>query len=441
MSKKTGSGRRFMIAKNLIMMLATLAAILVAIFAWFSQNTKAEAEGIYVRAKTGDLIELAVPDPETGEVPLNNKAWSPTLDFRKSGYLQNLVKDVTSSGEQFVIPDFEASKGLKDGRQVIASSTWAKGLSTREALTNEIANDDDQYNYISLDFYVRARTNNLNVAADSYLAAGSEKGIGENPSQTTAQGLTGAHVYRHSSYGAGEKSSEAFSADAVVGAMRVSLVGAQLNGVDRDDNNRETTYYNGTDNGTWNNSAAIKFLWLPRPDLYLHTSNNQNEWRLYTGILPSGNQDSSYQNGLTGAQLDEIAAQNYSHTFYKGKMESNIQKGLKYQQYFDQAYTTAEDVDNETTFRPSYFKVSKVTANTFENGNLYPTLGQSADIDFESQNTSDITFEPEDIDDTRETTGYYVYKYSLNIWIEGEDAEARRSMNTGVFSLVLNFEG
>ena len=93
---------------------------------------------------------------------------------------------------------------------------------------------------------------------------------------------------------------------------------------------------------------------------------------------------------------------------------------------------------------PSYFKVSDTRNDSHlgETGH-YPTLGQSVKITGEPSQANLLTskaiqFTPEE-GDNRETTGYYVYKYTLNLWIEGEDAEARRSMNNGIFSLELDF--
>lgn len=426
MIKKTAGGRRLIITKNLILMLVILVVILMAIFAWYSNNNQVTASGTSISAKAVDDVELAVPTKVTVDgkqvdsFPLSNDSWSNRLEFKTSGYLKNLVKDVTSNGQQFVVPNFEAASGLKEGRKVITDDVWVDGLSSKEALTNDKANDDDQYNYISLDFYLRSKTKNINVTAESFLAAGSELGYdGETVDPTKAKKLTGSDIYRCSSYGAAEKDSNAFSSDAIVGAMRVSLVGAPVDGVSTSNGVTTETTYKG---GAWEDNSELKFLWLPRPDLYLQTDDDSNKWKLYTGIKPT----------------DELAQYTYCHSFYQGEtVTGGVKKGLTAYTFCDEA---VKSVDNATS--PDVFKVSKTNNDTSLGATgHYPTLGQSAAIANDAlESSKTITFTAGTQEgDSRTVDGYYVYKYTLNIWIEGEDAEARRSMNNGVFSLELDF--
>lgn len=427
MTKKTIGGKRLVMTKNLIMMLVMLVVIFVAIFAWYTSSYAVTAETNSISAKSADNVELAVPE-KIGNVdvfPLSNASWKPEIDFSNSGYLKNLVKDITSGGNQFVVPNFEAASGLKEGRKVIADDVWTDGLSSKEALTNTSALDDDQYNYISLDFYVRSKSKDINVTSESFLAAGSELGIEEDGtiSETPAKKpLKGSNIYRCSTYGAQSGTANAFSADAVVGAMRVSLVGGPVTAVNT--STRAETLAN----------QNLRFLWLPRPDLYLSTDNNSNNWKLYTGIKPSNN---TAQGGMSVAQINEIANQTYVHSFYEGNIVTGgVKKGLTPHTYNDTAVKTVDGaVANDI------FKVSKITSTDTSVGTTgyYPTLGQSANVANDAPESSkQIQFTREQ-GDNRDTTGYYVYKYTLNIWIEGEDAEARRSMNNGVFSLELDF--
>ena len=462
MSRKTGSGRRFMIAKNLIMMLATLAAILVAIFAWYTNNSTVTAEGTSISAKAAENVELALPeiiqvnDRQVNSFPLSNEKWKTSISFNNSGFLKDLVKDVTSDGKQFVVPNFQAASGLKEGRKVIADDVWVEGLSSQTALTNDIVNDDDQYNYISLDFYLRSKLRDISVVADSFLAAGSEMGVDDsgkvtkdvNGNVTSARSLIGNNVYRPSTYG-DVKGSEAFSSDAIVGAMRVSLECAPVDGTTTNQTTNVTTETTFKGQEKWSDASSLRFVWLPRPDLYLHTDNNSNLWRLYTGIKPAGN--AAIGNKMTAEEVNTLAKQlNYCHSFYEGNFITNttVPKGLTYHKYWDKANYSAEEAaptwDDGGTAReatnPDIFKVS-VTKNDEDLGKVghYPTLGQSVKVaDNALEASKSITFTAAE-DDNRETTGYYVYKCKLNIWIEGEDAEARRSMNNGMFTLELDF--
>ncbi|MEE0957253.1 MAG: hypothetical protein UH734_04090 [Ruminococcus sp.] len=425
---KTGSDKRLIMTKNLIMMFVILAVLLMAIFAWYSNNDTVTASGSTISAKAADEVELALPNND-GSFPLSNDAWSTEISFLESPYcLKDLVKDVTSGGKQFVIPTFEAAKGLRVGRTVIRDDVWTEGLSSKKALITQSTLDDDQYNYISFDFYIRSKNQNINITPASFLAAGSELGIDENgqinENNPQTKLLTGNDIYRCSSYGAQKGKDDAFSSDAIVGAMRVSLEGCLVDGVSTNNGVTSETSYDG---GNWNTKSDLRFLWLPRPDVYLSTDDNSNNWKLFTGIKPTGN---------------VLAAETYCHKFYEGKeITGGVKKGLIPHTYSDK---TVKLVDGSDLNIPSCFKVSD-TRNDTQLGNIghYPTLGQSVKITGEPaqshlDTSKQIQFTTKQ-GDNREPTGYYVYKYTLNIWIEGEDAEARRSMNNGVFSLELDF--
>ncbi|MBQ6569772.1 MAG: hypothetical protein IJL87_05910 [Clostridia bacterium] len=433
--KKIASGdRRLVITKNLIMMLVMLVVIFVAIFAWYSNNDTVTASGTQISAKSADNVQLALPKKVNGSYtfPINNNDWDTTISFNLSEYLENLVKDITSGGRQFVVPSFEAAKGLKDGRKAIVNDVWTDGLSTKEVLTNTGTLDDDQYNYISFDFYVRSKQESINVTSESFLAAGSELGIKDDGTVdksgetiTSKKSLNDPNPYRKSTYGGGTEKTP-FSADALVGAIRVSLVGAQIESVNGSaETYRKITDGSYTSDTSWNDSSTLSFLWLPRPDVHLNTDNDPNMWDLTTGITTS----------------DPLAEETYCHSFYEGNIiTGNVKKGLKPHKYGDGAVKVIDGADNNV---PSYFKVSDTRndAHLGETGH-YPTLGQSANITsgYENTNASSIQFDKGSGEKAAwAQDGYYVYKYTLNLWIEGEDAEARRSMNTGVFSLELDF--
>lgn len=423
--KKIAIGdRRFVITKNLIMMLVMLVVIFVAIFAWYSNNTEVTASGTTISAKAADKVELALPvKGENGyEFPVADSEWKTELNFKLSEYFKNLVKDITSNGEQFAIPNFETGS-IKDGRRVIVDDVWEQGLSSKAALQNDSTLDDDQYNYISFDFYVRSKVKDIRINADSFLAAGCELGYedADHPDLHGVKPLKGSSIYRHSTYGAAEGNSEAFSSDAIVGAMRVSLVGAPVQSVSTA-NNTVTETLLGDQN--------LDFLWLPRPDIHLNTTENQNTWTLSTGLTPA---HSSFDNNTDDT---------YCHSFYYGEkvgeQDNEINKTLTKTTYWDTEVKHPEDY----TTKPSFFYVSKVTDNTVfidsqTNNYIYPTLGQSPLISQDATDDSlNIAFT---VENSEPKTGYYVYKYTLNLWIEGEDAEARRSMNDGIFSLKLFF--
>lgn len=467
MKNNASPNRRLMITKNSIMMLVMLVIIFLAIWAWYYDLTSTYASTTVLSAGESEQIELALPEKatvngvSTDTFPVNNSSWKTTIEFNDSGYLKNLVKDITSDGKQYVVPNFQAAAGLEEGRKVIPDDVWTDGLSSKEALTDTKPNNDDQYNYVSLDFYARSKNAAFRIKDTSYLAAGSELGmyVDDNgdlkKSSSYIKPLKGADIntQRISSYGASAGDAEAFSADAIVGAMRVSIVGAPLmsvdNGVEKflyDNNGTTETHYvgetiSGDNKWTWDKINTRRLVWLPRPDLFLKTDDDADNWRLFTGLKPSGN---------GSATLNGYAEKTYCHDFYKGMyidgsgnyVESDpageyIKKRVDKSRYYDANVKPYGSETGVLVSNPDDFRVSKDTSSVGGLGK-YPTLGQSQSIAGDATSTS-INFTKDVSSDQRDTSGYYVYKYTLNLWIEGEDAEARRSMDNGLFSLYIEF--
>ena len=447
MKTNASRDRRLLITKNSILMLVMLVVIFLAIWAWYlDPYTPVTAETTEITAAGTDDVELALPVKVAGDnndyFPKSNTEWKNKIEFNETGYLKNLVKDVTSNGEQFVVPNFQAAAGLEKGRTVIPDDVWVEGLSSKLALTNTVANDDDQYNYISLEFYARSKVNAFSVTGGSYLAAGSELGKYVDSSGDIADGeakpLKGSNIYRPSSYGAAAGTANAFSADAIIGAMRVSLQGAPVNSISGSGSAITPAYASGV-------SDTLRFVWLPRPDVFLKTDNNSDNWRLFTGIKPSSNSASGSVNAAT---INGYAKRTYAHTFYQGNYVSgNVKKGLTKKLYYDSnvktGYSSDSDFNDCVISNPDLFKVTKITSSDTKVGTTgyTPKLNQSQSIAGNGTGDSSApkTIQFTDDGSGRATTGYYVYKFTLNLWIEGEDAEARRSMNDGMFSLLMEF--
>ena len=181
------------------------------------------------------------------------------------------------------------------------------------------------------------------------------------------------------------------SRNGIVGAMRVSIIDMTKS----------------IDNSNYKpNDGDNKLLWIPRPDLYLDTPQTSN-WRLLTNIqktttLPEG----------------AMAQETYKHSYWKIRNNSEI-GGLE-----------GTGVD-EITFIgavPSEYKADNVTPSLgndcqIGNGKLYDPSGNLYEM------TKVKMGEKE----------YYVYKFVMNIWIEGSDAEARRLLNKGEFNIDISF--
>lgn len=423
MDKITGRNRRLLITKNSILLLVMLVIIFLAIWAWFGVADTAVATGISMKVNKPEEIEIAVPERVTDDgvvkdyFPKKNDSWDYSIKFENTGYLNDLVKDVTSDGKEFIIPGFNSSTNNETGRTVNIEDFWMDALSSKEVLSDDKPNNDDQYHYVSLDFYLRSSNKSINLTENSYLAAGSELGIYYDDNQKkfvngTKKSLTGSgtNVYRQSSYGS-------FSADAIVGSMRVSLVGTPVNSIVQSGSYwLDGTYKDGKT--SWAEAAEKKLIWLPRPDLYLNTTNSDNNWTLSTGLNANSNH----------------SEETFYHTFYSPVETSrSYKKGVEKHVYYDSQVKDYTGSDSAYS-NPNNFKVSKTLSGD------YPKLGQQAQIANDGTTTTGISFvQGTGEKANRPTTGFYVYKYSLNIWIEGEDKEARRAMSNGLFSLYLEF--
>ena len=132
-----------------------------------------------------------------------------------------------------------------------------------------------------------------------------------------------------------------------------------------------------------------KFLWIPRPDLLLEGTDGS--YTLKKGV-ESGN--------------------SFVYSYYDAYYSAQFADGHGKKLYFR---TTPEA------------KVSKSVVDA-SNPDAIPVLGTDVTV---SRNTGKkVTFNGET---------YYLYKYTLNMWIEGSDAEASKALNGGQFKLILNF--
>ena len=246
---------------------------------------------------------------------------------------------------------------------------------------------DSNYNYLAVDFYIRSKNNNISLHSNSYL-----KGLCEE----SVQGFLHTSVTNQSTYGD-------FSADALVGAMRVSFVGANVRNRSNNSGSNIASISSSGTNSTWDKTADCKLVWLPRPDVCLVPNEGSlSGWHLYTGIT---------------ANTD---ANTFVHNYYALNNQNILQKKSM----------TSGSENNDYPFAVSSDFTSGDTMNNDAGGNYkVPKLGSNQLIGGD-QHAEMVTINSKQ---------YYVYKYTLNIWIEGTDAEARRAMDNGTFDLNLVF--
>lgn len=403
MFEKASQKRRLFIAKNLIMMLVLAVLIVLAVSAWLSSNSKATANGISIKARY-EGIDIAkcikyYNDDYTEVVSDGPGVFGSTVRFE--GEYQ-LTKDCTGDGKDLIIPEFNIANDYKKvkqtGKDVNTELNPVNAVSSEQVRINKLKNPDkeiEEFQYYQFEFYVRSKKKDISLTADSSLLSRTE--IDGRTLGTTSYQKNGIQVDKLSSYGS-------FNVDGLVGAIRVALIGEPCTSI--------TQKWNGTTLKTEKGADAPKsvrlnpekqLLWLPRPDIFLKVSEGSsiNDWELMTGLSASN------EEGTPGYI-------SHHNTYYK----------------HEQGSTGVKLINDEST----------VVSEGTENG--HAILGKTVSISDYSYNddvvpvTEELRVKPTDASNTSQ---FYVTKYTLNIWIEGSDAEARRAMDGGEFDLNLVF--
>lgn len=418
MTKKTGvKNRRLLFAKNSIMMLVMLVIIFLAIFAWYYIQRNVSATGVSIKAANPGEVEIAitqngaddnvlgnwVENETTHEIEWSPGTWSDKVNFRGPFEFSN---DVTSNGTEFIIPAFSSTEDNDDakadarenGKIVNVNGIPKTGDQVKTNLSN--LDEGETADYVKIPFFLRSNNPDLYVMESAYLAMAVENGVydGTNNEKTeikadseTDPTIPASSVARKSAYGD-------FSSDAVVAAMRVSITGCPIQSVN-----------NTTGAVTMPQDPEFKssFVWVPRPDLFLNIpdGSSEDDWTLQTGVQKN--------TSLTRNGGSLPSGTTYKHSYYSIREDNshNIIGVVK--------------EDNDTTDNSAIAYKSDITKKvSLENGDV-PTLGQGKEI---TSSLTPILY-----------GGYYYYKFYLNLWIEGTDTEARRAMDTGKFSLYMEF--
>lgn len=395
MTKQTSRNRRFMMSKNSIMMLVMLVVVFIAIWSWFSFNKTVSADSISVKSVSTeiDVAECIKTYDNNGAVLTDGPGiFGSTLTFGP----YSLSKDCTGDGETLIVPEFNVTNDKysakpygKEVNENLAASNAVSSLYSSEQKLLHPNEDALEYHYIQCEFYARSKNKDLLLSAESQLLSKTE--------------ADGGNIFTPLSDGPKKSENGNFNVDGVVGAIRFSLIGEGCTSCNQHWNGNNDLIRTGTNApDTVRNTAEKQILWLPRPDVYLQvsTGDSWNDWTLEQS--PSGGTHS----GIT-----------YHHSYYQRKTSG----------------TGVELVDNVSGGR------NIISADLASNG--LPRLGTNF-------NVSDFTYTEQlnpisgivvDGTDITETDSYYVTKYTMKVWIEGTDAEARRAMDGGEFSLNISF--
>lgn len=394
MKKKTSRKRHLFLTKNFIMMLVMLVVIIVAVSAWFTVNKKVTADNISVKAGSTDVQIAKVTE---GGGP---GVFSPEIEF---GGPFTFIRDCTGDGETLIVPAFNVTRDFESVRREGGKEVNEAVSGTAAVEFNNRTEENPEYQYYQFQFFIRSNSPDIFLDPESLLLSKRErddkKSLFSNEDSPTI-GEYGNNV------------------DGLVGAIRVSLIAEAC------------TYANQTWTGSGDNrtvsSSTVKtndaerqVLWDPRPDVHL--------------VIPSTEKD------ITNWSLSQLTDfSNYSPYYYLNKSgdasstESESELGIK-------------KITNDRKIAVSN------TMGTYAIGNnefLYvPHLSDSVLISnfsdgkgFTAGTDGTVSLAPDkNTDDTSEYKNYYLVKYTMNIWIEGTDNEARRAMDGGEFYLNMKF--
>ncbi len=144
-------------------------------------------------------------------------------------------------------------------------------------------------------------------------------------------------------------------------------------------------FYEGEDHDTLLDSARL--LWLPRPDIHLNTPSNET-WTLSTGLTPDNTVVDYF--GVTDRFIGH-PADTFTHHYYTYVYDA------------DEGVYVGEDRNHESTITD-------------------PSKDAICDVNYKNGD-------------------YYYGKTQVNIWIEGCDAEARRTIAGGQFEVNFDLAG
>ena len=327
-----------LVMKNLIVMAVLIIIALTGVISWFTNKTKAEADGINVTCEAPDSLEIAVvrhgANPPSDE-DYTNEGKVDLTDTVKYPFLKQLsMEEITSDGRYFYKP-----KITQDSNGAFVDTTSSEPWANAENAYTTDFSVNSSLSYLSVDVYMRSKGSHKVTLASSTSVTPQHK-----------DKLTGnaEDIANKSDMGA-------FSKNCIVGAVRVSTV---------------------VEN-------QCKNLWIPAPNI------------IYTETK-SGNI--------------------ITRTVHTDLKNTQSEFGTFVHKYWQVDHSTSKRIGTETM----------AAENVITNDKGDYTLGANKDLLTLSKDESDESI-------------YYTGMVTLNLWIDGEDAEARQALVGGKFSADFKF--
>ena len=376
MKKRTSLFRHLFLSKNFIMMLVMLVVIIVAVSAWFTVNRTVTANNICVEAKSTSVqIAKCMSDGGPGEF-VEKIEFNGPFEFKK---------DCTGNGETLIVPKFKITKDYESVRRNGGKEVNEGASGTPAVCFGNQTEDDPEYHYFEYQFFLRSNSPDIYLDDSSILLSKREKVDGQSL-------FTNSGSPKTSDYGN--------NVDGLVGAIRVSLQAQACSAANQtwtvNNNTKTVTAATASLTGT---SPERQVLWDPRPDVHLDIPESQTQsWSLtqnesFTGYTPTYYINNTNTDGVLLINDDQKAKVSNRMGSYNGLDVPYLSESVKISDF-----SAGNDFDGTVS--------------------MAPDKDHTESADFES---------------------YYLVKYTMRIWIEGTDNEARRAMDGGEFYLMMNF--
>lgn len=368
---------RKLITKNLIILVVLAVVAIVGAFSWFSKTTTADANYMTAKTKVSEALEYFI-------VPAKNNLNGTQVDQYSdintwiTNYNTNHPNEPKSwhIGELTMDTDDAEFKFLED-LFLCETTSDGKTFSIPKLMQfGEIAYVDT-----SIDFET-AEANENYMSFDMYFRCKTPNRSVQLTNESSITPVNGENLSRTTPeyYDVTNDANEEAIKPAAIGAVRLSILNA---------------------------SNQRQVLWIPAPNVWY---NGITE-RLYTGLSGNGYNGKGHATS-DGNAITTTSEGTNNHAYYTAAKQSDV---------INSGDSNAEGKVVASDYNDYKFRDHN---NIGDDGVSLVTLNQMVDV-----NNDEIS------DD-----GYYYGHVRVNLWMEGEDAEARLKMVGGKFVMNLSFD-
>ena len=368
---------RKMIAKNLIILVALAVVAFVGAFSWFSNNTSATATGLSATTEAPDSLEYFIRNPE-----LAGNSISTDYDAINT-WISDHSKSWHSGEWEFDFDDPE----LQFMKDLFLCDITGDG----KDFYAPVMTQSGYYAVVDMTAKMEQTVRNQDyMSFDIYFRSKTQGDV----------------VLKYDSTIEPNNSEDASYKSRIASQQVVTLTS-------NNENDYKAAAIGAVRMSVYNGNTR-ELLWIPGPCVWLDGIYNENNdtYSLYTGLRANAsaspinytfnNKSSVYMNGSTPTLRTGESTRDHSY------------------------YTSNDGYPSRQTI--SYGNDSSLVASS--NGDYQ--LGQT------SQN--DIVVCSLDTTKIDNGTTYYINRIRVNLWIEGEDAEARLKFINGIFRFNLKFD-